>query len=53
MAVYIRYAVYRQDASPLCARFTPKYFTERQKKQATEYAKTIGSHVIDLLKGDN
>lgn len=50
MAAYIRFAVYRPGLSPLCAQHTPRYFTERQRKQAEAYALEIGSHVIDLFK---
>lgn len=50
MAAYIRFAVYSPGQSPLCAQHTPRYFTERQRKQAEAYAQTVGAHVIDLFK---
>ena len=48
--LYIRYAVSRPGQSTLCAQYTPRYFNERQLKQAEKYAKSIGSHVVDLFK---
>ena len=47
---YIRYAVYSPKQSPHCAQHTPRYFNERERKKAEEYAKAIGSHVIDLFE---
>ena len=48
--LHIRYAVYTSNRSPHCAQHTPRYFNEKQGKQALEYAQSIGSYVIDLFK---
>jgi hypothetical protein len=50
MATYIRYAVMLPGQSSLCARHTPRYFSERERKKAYAYAESIGSYVVDLFK---